>query len=228
MEITPFLLGEKRKKAEKALDFSSPYGNHRGCYRNGDIWPRSEFPLRTKRRGSASSPITIARAVRVSGHVSGWSSQPEAESSERPDMPTVVIGAMEDRSWVGWLAQGEGCTGSHYAKKVNSTAIELSILMTDPAPIVQFSDIVGLPRPAKPKPIQTATPNYKPKWRKSVTGLRALRVLREIQPFLFGEKSREVTRALTFFSRSGYRDGCLRPIEIWPPEEFPLRRRLEA
>ncbi len=227
-EVTPFLLGGKRKEAEKALDFFSPYGNHRGCYRNGDIWPRNEFPLRTKRRGSASSPTVVGRAMRVNGHVSGWSSQPEADFSERRDIPAVVIGALEDRSWVGGLAQGEGCTGSHYAKQVDSTAIELSVLMTDPAPVFQFSDIVGLARPSKPKPIQTANPNYKPKWRKSVSGLRALRVLSEIQPFLFGEKSREVTKALAFFSPTGYRDGCFRPIEIWPPEEFPLRRRLEA
>jgi hypothetical protein len=100
--------------------------------------------------------------------------------------------------------------------------------MTDPAPVFKFSDVVGLPRPSKAKPAQTANPNHKPKWLKAVTGLRALRVLREIQPFLFGEKSREVEKALTFFSPTGYRDGCFRPIEIWPREEFPLRRRLEA
>jgi hypothetical protein len=228
MEITPFLLGEKRKKAEKALNFFSPYGNHRGCYRNGDIWPRNEFPLRTKRRGSASSPTIVARATRVNGHVSGWSSQPKADFSERSDVPEIVIGALEDRSWVGGLAQGEGCTQSHYAKIVDSTAIELSVSMIDPAPVFQFSDIVGLARPSKPKPAQTANPNYKPKWLKSVIGLRALRVLKEIQPFLFGEKSREVEKALTFFSPTGYRQGHFRPIDIWPREEFPLRRRLEA
>ena len=227
-EITPFLLGDKLREAERALDFFSPSGNHRGCYRNGDIWPRSEFPLRTKRRGSPLSPTIIARAVRVSGHVSGWSSQPRAEFSGRQEIPTVVIRALEDRSWVGGLSQGEGCTQSHYARLVDSTTIELSISMTDPAPVFKFSDIVGLARPSKPKPLQIANPNYKPKWLKGVTGLRALRVLREIQPFLFGEKAREVERALAFFSPTGYRNGCFRPNEIWPREEFPLRRRLEA
>ena len=110
----------------------------------------------------------------------------------------------------------------------NSTMIELSISMTDPAPVFQFSGIVGLARPSKPKPVQTGTPNHNPKWLKSVTGLRALRVLGEIQPFLFGEKAREVERALAFFSPTGYRQGHFRPIDIWPREEFPLRRRLEA
>jgi len=227
-EITPFLLGDKRKEAERALSFFSPFGNHRGCYRNGDIWPQSEFPLRTKGRGSELGPNRIDRAVRMIGHVSGWSSQPKAEFSERQGIPAVVIRALEDRSWVGGLSQGEGCTESHYAKLVDSTTIELSISMTDSAPVFQFSDIVGLPRPSKPKPPQTAEPNHKPKWLKAVTGLRALRVLGEIQPFLFGEKAREVERALAFFSPTGYRQGHFRPIDIWPREEFPLRRRLEA
>jgi hypothetical protein len=227
-EITPYLLGDKLREAERALDFFSPFGNHRGCYRNGDIWPRSEFPLRTKRRGSPVSPTTIEQAVRVSGRVSGWSSQPLAEFSERLEIPAVVIRDLDDRSWVGGLSQGEGCTGSHYAKLVDSTTIELSISMTDSAPVFQFADIVGLPRPSKPKPPRIAEPNSKPKWMKGVTGLRALRVLGEIRPFLFGEKAREVERALVFFSPTGYRDGCFRPIDIWPREEFPLRRRLEA
>jgi len=111
---------------------------------------------------------------------------------------------------------------------VDFTTVELSISMTDPAPVFQFADIVGLPRPSKPKPPRIAEPNSKPKWMKGVTGLRALRALEEIRPFLFGEKAREVERALAFFSPTGYRDGCFRPIDIWPRKEFPLRRRLEA
>jgi hypothetical protein len=126
-EILPFLVGQKLKEAEKALDFFSPRGLRRGCYRNGDIWPQSEFPLRTKGRGSQLLPTTVARAERVSGHLSGWSSQPKAGFSERQGIPTVVIPALEDRGWVGGLAQGEGCTESHYARLVDSTTIELSI-----------------------------------------------------------------------------------------------------
>jgi hypothetical protein len=225
-EILPFLVGQKLKEAEKALSFFGPFGNHRGCYRNGDIWPQSEFPLRTKRRGSPSLPTTVVKAERVSGHVSGWSSQPKAEFSGRQDIPTVIIPALEDRSWVGGLTQGEGCTLSHYAKLVDSTTIELSISMTDPAPVFKFSDIVGLPRPSKSKP--SSNPNYKPSWLKTITGLRALRVLREIQPFLLGEKRREVERGLAFFAPRGYHVGRFRPADIWPREEFPLGKRLEA
>jgi hypothetical protein len=227
-EILPFLVGQKLQEAERALAFFGPRGIHPGCYRNGDIWPQSEFPLRTKGRGSPSLPTTVARAERVRGRMFGWSSQPKVELSGRQEIPEVIIPSIEDRSWVGGLTQGEGCTQSHYARLVDSTTIELSVSMTDPAPVFKFSGIVGLPRPSKPKPVLAASPNYKPKWLKGVTGLRALRVLKEIRPFLFGEKSREVEKALAFFSPTGYRAGCFRPIEIWPRDAFPLRRRLEA
>src|SRR6266480_568551 len=226
-EILPFLVGQKLKEAERALEFFGPRGLHSGCYRNGDIWSQSEFPLRTKHRGSSAVVATVERAVRVGGRMFGWSTQRKVELSGRQEIPEVIIPSMEDRSWVGGLAQGEGCTQSHYARLVDSTTIELSISMTDPAPVFKFSGIVGLPRPSKPKPVRGANPNYKPKWLKAVTGLRALRVLREIQPFVFGEKAREVEKALAFFSPTGYRAGCFRPIEIWPRDAFPLRRRLE-
>lgn len=225
-EILPFLVGQKLAEAKRALTFFGPRGMHHGCSRNGDIWPQNEFPLRTKARGLPSTPTIVPRAERASGHLSGWSSQPKVEFLGRQEIPEVIIPALEDRSWAGGLTQGEGCTQSHYARLVDYTTIELSVSMTDPAPVFKFSDVVGLPRPSKPKPAQAASPNNKPKWLKGVTGLRALRVLREIQPFLFGEKWREVEKALAFFSPTGYRSGCFRPIDIWPREEFPLRRRL--
>ncbi len=51
-EILPFLVGTKRREAERALSFFEPEGSHRGCFRNGDIWTPKDFPQRTKHRGS--------------------------------------------------------------------------------------------------------------------------------------------------------------------------------
>jgi hypothetical protein len=222
-EILPFLVGQKLKEAEKALSFFGPRGNHRGCYRNGDVWPQSEFPLRTKRRGSNTSSTHEVAAERMTGHLSGWSSQPSAGLSKRPKIPAMVIPTLEDRSWTGGLTQGEGSIESHYMKSVDFTTVVFSVSMTDSAPVLRFSDLVGLPKPSKPKPNTNSM--YKAAWRKEVTGLRALKVLREIQPFLLGEKLREAEKALSFFSPNGYRLGHFRPADIWPRDEYPLRKR---
>src|SRR4029077_4700583 len=84
-EILPFLVGQKLREAQRALEFFGPRGLHRGCYRNGDIWPLNEFPLRTKARGKLSEPTVVPRAERASGHISGWSSQPKIEFSGRQE-----------------------------------------------------------------------------------------------------------------------------------------------
>jgi len=47
-EILPFLFGEKLKEAKRALEFFAPYGYRQGRFGGYDIWPRSEFPFRTK------------------------------------------------------------------------------------------------------------------------------------------------------------------------------------
>jgi len=62
-------------------------------------------------------------------------------------------------------------------------------------------------------------------WRKNVYGIRAIRVLREVLPFLEGAKRKEAERALAFFDSNGYHPGRARPTEIWPASEFPLRSR---
>src|SRR2546428_2527727 len=100
---------------------------------------------------------------------------------------------------------------------------DLSVGMTDSAPVFRFSDLVGLTRPSRPK--QRANVKLKPLWRKDIAGLRAFRVLHEIQPFLAGERLRGAQKALTFFSPMGYHRGWFRPIDVWPPNEFPLRGR---
>jgi hypothetical protein len=216
-EITPFLLGDKLREAERALDFFSPSGNHRGCYRNGDIWPRSEFPLRSKRRGS-NFDASLAGAT---GFEAEETSQTELALLPRLPIPEIIIPAAEDRSGVGGLVQGEGSILTHYAKSNDSTTLVVQVSMTDQAPVFAFSDMIGLPRPSKPKP--SSNRRHRAKWWRAATGLRALRVLREIQPFLVGGKLKEAEKAIALFGPTGYHHGCLRAIDVFPPNEFPLR-----
>jgi hypothetical protein len=53
-EIFPYLVGQKQREAQKAIEFFSPNGYHQGCFGNRDVWPREEFPLRTKWRGGVA------------------------------------------------------------------------------------------------------------------------------------------------------------------------------
>jgi hypothetical protein len=219
-EILPFLVGQKLKEAERALVLFTPGGYHRGCLRNSDIWPQSDFPLRTKLRGSNQAPNDPLHE--------GPMNQPferfQPEQIPLPGdygVPQIIIPSSEARGWVGALIQGEGCISSCYVKVTDSTTIDLSVGMTDPAPIFKFSDYAGTSRPTRPKSHQ----HEKPSWTKRVYGRRAFRILQEVLPFLVGEKLREAERALTFFRQDSYYRGCIRPITIWPPSEFPLRRR---
>ena len=139
-------------------------------------------------------------------------------------IPEIIIASVEGRSWVGGLIQGEGCIESHYVKATNSTAIQLAFGMTDPDPIFKLCDLVGMSRPLRPKDNHA----WKPVWIKRTVGLRAFRVLQEVRPFLVGEKLSEAERALDFFLSNGYRDGCFRPPDIWPPGDFPFRKKRSA
>jgi hypothetical protein len=136
-------------------------------------------------------------------------------------MSGTIIPTLEDRSWVGGFVQGEGSTLTHYVRSNDSTVLVLTVSGTDSVPIFEFSDLVGLPRPLQPKP--NSNREQRSKWWRETTGLRALQVLREIQPFLVGEKLREAEKALILFSPSGYRHGCYRAVDIWPSSEFPLK-----
>lgn len=49
-EILPFLLGGKQKEAKRALEFFAPDGYHNGRFGGYDIWPRDQFPSRSKGR----------------------------------------------------------------------------------------------------------------------------------------------------------------------------------
>jgi hypothetical protein len=146
---------------------------------------------------------------------------PAIDSSREKTIPEVIIRNTEDRFWVAALIQGEGCIESFYVEATDCTAILLTIGMTDSAVVFKYSDLIGLPRPAKSR----NRGEDKPIWRKSIVSMRAIRILREITPLLLGDKLREAERALNFFDNDGYHEGCVRPQQIWPTSEFPLRRR---
>ena len=211
-EILPNLTGQKLREAEKAIAFFSPVGYHHGRFGNQDIWPREEFPLRTKRRGGAN--VSMQRRIQTA--------TPRGTAHGRKGVPDVIVRGIEDRAWVGALVQGEGCIASFYVKSSNSTNVVLTIGNTDQATISKFSRLIGMASPVKPK---YRKPGEMPLWRKDIYGIRAIRLLREILPFLEGDKRREVERAFTFFDSSGYYRDLARPGEIWPATDFPLRSR---
>lgn len=145
------------------------------------------------------------------------------KSANRDNVPEIVVKAPEWRAWVGGLIQAEGCIHSHYVKKTDATTVDITIAMTDPAPVIKFATLCGLPGPTEPK--NMAGHRTKPLWLKDITGLRAYRILQEVLPHLYGEKRREAERVFSFFDSWGYHKGHHIPSDIWPVEEFPLRRR---
>ncbi len=209
-EILLHLVGEKQKEAQKAIAFFSSNGYHEGKFGNQDIWPRGEFPLRTKRRGGAGTAQDRIETPTPLGVGRG-----------RMGVPEVIVKNTIDRAWVGAIMQGEGNLGCFYVKRTRSTSVVLSITNTDRATIAKFSGCVGLPSPVKPKYRESGLPL----WRKDIYGIRAIRLLEEILLFLEGEKRREADRALEFFDSNGYHPGHVRTSEIWPLNEFLLRPR---
>ncbi len=222
-EILPFLVGQKRKEAERAVTFFSPGGYHRGCFRNTDIWSQNEFQLRTKGGSLNQQSTNRIDEDRLSKSIE-LSQQAQIPSHCKYKLPEIIVPTLEGRCWVAALLQSEGCIASYYVKSTNSTIILLEFKMTDSAPIFKFSDYVGLPRPTRPKLHE----GKKPAWRKEIYGRRAFRILQEVRPFLLGEKLREAEKALAFFNQDGYYRGHRTPIDIWPTKEFPLRRRRPA
>lgn len=150
-----------------------------------------------------------------------WSHRPDAKIQQQSLVPLVLIAENEQRAWVGALIQGEGCIQCRYVEESGSTQLQLSLSMVDPAPIFTLARYYGLQSPRKP----TKNHQWKPLWRKNISGLRALRTLQEILPFLRGQKRNEANKAIVFFSPDGYHGGHFGNEDIWPRDEFPLRSK---
>lgn len=170
-----------------------------------------------------STPTTIYRHLKRLGipRPKEWSRKPGVSLHRQRLIPGVLIPSIESRAWVGALIQGEGCIQCRYQKRMQSTGLQLDTSMVDPAPIRELAKNYGLPAPSKP----TRNHEWKPLWRKNIAGLRALRILHEILPFLFGDKRREAEKAIDFFSADGYHFGRFGNLDIWSPDEFPLRSK---
>jgi hypothetical protein len=151
-----------------------------------------------------------------------WRLKPYVSLKRQGRVPAVIMQNQVDRGWSGGMVQGEGGIIAHYSKRVNVTALDVRIAMTDPDPVFKLCDLFGVARPAKSLPRQ---PRRKPNWECDVGGLRAYRVLQEILPFLFGGKLKEAERALQFFAPSGYRKGRFGGFDIWPRNQFPSRSK---
>lgn len=153
-----------------------------------------------------------------------WSARRlEALETMRRRIPEPVIVRMEDRAWVAGLIGGDGSLRAPYDGNRDATRLVVGVNMTDPAWVFRFSDICRVPRPHKPRP--PAKRAKKNVWVKHITGLRALRVTREILPFLVGSKKIEAERAIEFFSPGGFHPGRFSGFDIWTTAEFPLRIR---
>jgi hypothetical protein len=150
-----------------------------------------------------------------------WHRRPHLAMVLRRNIPEIVIPTTVARSWVASIIQGEGCIQSGYDKGGDYTFLALDVSMVDSAPIFRLSEYFGLDPPSKP----VKNHQWKLLWHKNVAGLRALRVLREITPFLVGQKRKEAEKALSFFSPMGLHRGCFRNRDIWPRSDFPLRTK---
>jgi hypothetical protein len=150
-----------------------------------------------------------------------WSRRPHLRLVTQRKIPVVSTSTLEERCWVAALIQGEGCIQSTYRKCSDTTYLALDIGMSDPAPILRLSHYLQLRPPSKSSKNQ----QWMPLWRKNIGGLRALRILQEILPFLVGQKQREAERAVDFFSPGGSHRGRFRNIDIWSRESFELRTK---
>jgi hypothetical protein len=150
-----------------------------------------------------------------------WDERPSLREFMQRKIPSIIIPTTTGRRWVAGLTQGEGCIQARFYTRYNVTRLNIDVSMADPEPVFKFSDYVGLSRPAKP----VKNHDWKPNWHKNVSGLRALRVLKEIRQFLLGEKLKEAERALAFFAPYGTHSGCYGNRDIWPTPEFPWRTK---
>lgn len=150
-----------------------------------------------------------------------WNERPSLREFMQRKIPAVIIPATVGRCWVAGLVQGEGCFQARFRKQADATYLNLDVSMADPEPVFTFSDYVGLSHPSKP----VKNHGWKPNWHKNVSGLRALKVLQEIHPFLLGEKLKEAEKAIAFFTPFGIHSGCFGNRDIWPTGEFPWRTK---
>ncbi|MDV3293522.1 MAG: hypothetical protein LYZ70_04565 [Nitrososphaerales archaeon] len=140
----------------------------------------------------------------------------------RKPVPSVVLLDVEARVFVATMIGTEGCITCTYNKRQNQTELVLRIDMTDREWVAKYATTVGL----SPPPVEG---RYHGEHRRRIftrnpMGLRALRILKEILPYLYGTKRQEASRAIGFFSPTGYVKGIHRPAEIFGDLEGRSKR----
>jgi len=133
---------------------------------------------------------------------------------------STIIESETGKAYVGIVLGTEGGMTVGYQTHRAITELRLSVSMTDRPWVAKFSELCGL---GPPRHMPPSKPGYKEVWQKSIKGLRALLVLKDVLPYLMGEKLREAQAAIDFFSPTGYRKGRFRPANVWNPISFAYR-----
>ncbi len=131
----------------------------------------------------------------------------------RIPVPLVILSDPQSRVFVGTMIGTEGCITCSYNKRQDHTELVIRLDMTDREWVAKFASAVGLRNP--PAEGRHLGGNHSPTFTRNPMGLRALRILNEVLPFLYGVKKEEALRAIEFFSPTGYRKGVHRPAEIF-------------
>jgi hypothetical protein len=132
----------------------------------------------------------------------------------------TIIESEAGKAYVGVITGTEGGLTLGYQPHRAITELRLIVGMTDRPWVAKFSELCGL---GPPRRIPPSKPGYKEVWQKAIKGLRALLILRDVLPYLMGEKLQEAQAAIDFFSPTGYRRGRFKPAEVWLPASFPYR-----
>jgi hypothetical protein len=133
---------------------------------------------------------------------------------------STIIESETGKAYVGIVLGTEGGLTVGYQTHRAITELRLIVSMTDRPWVAKFSELCGL---GPPRHMPPSKPGYKEVWQKSIKGLRALIVLKDVLPYLMGEKLREAQAAIDFFSPTGYRKGRFRPADVWNPVGFAYR-----
>lgn len=131
----------------------------------------------------------------------------------RNPVPLVILPDLPSRVFVGTMIGTEGCITCAYNRRQDHTELVIRLDMTDREWVAKFASSVGLSDP--PVEGRHLGGNHKPTFTRNPMGLRALRILNEVLPFLYGVKKEEALRVIAFFSPTGYRKGVHRPAEIF-------------
>lgn len=131
----------------------------------------------------------------------------------RKSVPLLVLGDLEARVFVATMIGTEGSVTCSYNGRQKQTELVVRLDMTDREWVAKFASAVGLSPP--PAEGRYHGENRRKVFTRNPMGLRALRILNEVLPYLYGTKRAEALRAIDFFSPTGYRTGIHRPAEIF-------------